>query len=136
MNEIQKLLDAASDPTSKNHLSLENVKRWLVEYVAMRAEETAHFPIESNATHWDLIAADYDSSTDAQFIAALFFGERVTFLAGRGPATEIRAFAQDAFPDDPDVVLDDMARRFDTGKRWTCRADEVIAWAQQVGRGY
>lgn len=72
MDEIQKLLNAVSDPTSKNQLTMQNVKGWLSEYMEMRVEELARFPSESKENHWDLIAADYDSSKEASFIAAYF----------------------------------------------------------------
>jgi hypothetical protein len=130
MNDIQKLLDATMDPTSKNRLTVDNVKGWLAQYIEMRAEDVARYPGEVSANHWDLIAADYDSSKEAHFIAAYFAGDRVTFMAGRGPIPEVRAFAQDEFPDNPNNVLDDLARRFTTGECWTTSADEVIAWAQ------
>lgn len=130
MDDIQKLLDAASDPASKNRLTLENVRGWLSEYIEMRADDIARFPSEAGANHWDLIAADYDASKEAQFFIAYFAGDLVTFMAGRGPIPQVRAFAQDDFPSDPDEVLDALAGRFTTGERWTTSADEVNAWAQ------
>jgi hypothetical protein len=129
MERIQELLDAASDPGSENQLTLTNVKRWLSEYMEMRAEEDDRFPDEAGANHWDLIAADYDTSKEAQFIAAYFSACRVTFLAGRGPVIEVQAFAQETYPDNPDDVLDALTSRFNTGERWTTDADSIITWA-------
>ncbi len=130
MDEIQKLLEAASEPASENKLTLENVQGWIAEYLEMRAEDVARFPNEANANHWDMIAADYDSSKEAQFITAYFSADRVTFIAGRGSIPEVQAFAQDGFPNNPDDVLAELERRFTTGERWTTSADEVTAWAQ------
>jgi len=130
MNEIQKLLNA-NHRTSENQLTVDNVKRWLAKYIELRSEDVARFPNESDTNHWDLIAADYDSSKDARFIAAYFSGDRVTFLAGHGPISDVRAFAQSGFPDNPDHVLDELTRKFDTGDRWTADVREVIAWVQQ-----
>ena len=130
MQEIQKLIDAASEPSSENQLTLANVKGWLAEYIEMRAEEDARFPDEAGADHWDLIAADYNSSKEACFVVALFSGSQVTFLAGRAPVADIRAFAQETYPESPDDVLDELASRFSAGERWTTDAGAIISWAQ------
>lgn len=109
MDDIQKLLDAASDPGSKNRLTAENVKGWLAEYIEMRADDVARFPSEAGANHWDLIAADYDSSKEAHFLVAYFAGDRVTFMAGRGPIPQMRAFAQAEVPSNPDEPSAELA---------------------------
>jgi hypothetical protein len=73
-----------------------------------------HFPSEASCNHWDLIAADYDSFKVANFTVAYFYGDQVTFMAGRGPIPRVRAFAQDKFPSDPQDVLEDLAKKFKT----------------------
>ncbi|MCA9042207.1 MAG: hypothetical protein KDA65_17775 [Planctomycetaceae bacterium] len=127
---IRRLIDAEKDPTSPNQLTVDNVKDWLADYIEMRAEEIAHFPQEANKNHWDLIAADYDSTKEALFIAAYFCSDEVTFLAGRGPVLDVRAFAQSNFPVNPDEVLDHLAQRFIIGERWTTHSDDITAWLQ------
>ena len=129
MERIQHLLDAAWEPNSKNRLTLDDVKAWLAEYLEMRSEEISRFPNQKDTSHWDLLAADYDLSKDAHFIAACFSGNQVTFLAGRGSIPDVREFAQSAFPENPDEVLNELARRFTTGGQWSSPADSIINWA-------
>lgn len=130
MEQIQELLDSVREAGSRNALTLDNVKGWLAEYLEMHAEETSRFPDQKNINHWDLIAADYDPTKDAHFIAAFFAGDLVTFLAGRGGIAEVRSFAQDDFPQNPNEVLDDLSRRFVTSDRWTISLDELMQWVE------
>ncbi|MGV3606472.1 MAG: hypothetical protein ACO1RA_08685 [Planctomycetaceae bacterium] len=130
MEGIQRLIDATSDSASNNRLTLQDVKRWLAEYMEMRVDEVAHFPNETYANHWDLIAADYDSSKEAHFMIAYFAGDRVTFMSGCGSIPQVRAFGCDEFPSNADNVLDALSGRFATAGRWTTSAEEVIAWTQ------
>ena len=130
MIEIQELLNAASRPGFQNRLKLEEVKVWLAEYLAMHEAEIARFPSEQEKLHWDLIAADFDSANEAQFLAALFSGDWVTLLAGLGPSSEVREFADRSFPEDPNEILDELARRFRTGERRIVNLGEIIRWVQ------
>lgn len=128
MNEIDKLLEESKDSNSKNNLTLDNVKGWISEYVEMHADEVARFPDQENVNHWDLIAADYDATRDAHFLAAYFSGSLVTFLAGRGPVPDVQSFAQDSFPENPDEVLAALENKFKTGKRWSAKANDIVSW--------
>lgn len=130
MEEIQKLLDATGEPGSENSLTLDDVKDWIVEYVKQKAQADARFPQFRNKSHWNLLAADYHSSRDAHFIVAYFSGEQVTFLAGHGPIPDVREFGTNTFPENPDEVLDELARRFTTGERWTSSLYEIIHCAE------
>lgn len=52
----------------------------------------------------------------------------MTFIAGRGAVADVRTFAQSEFPDNPDDILEDIARRFADSKTWTTSVDELFDW--------
>ena len=131
MQQIQSLIDSVQNGNSSNRLTLANVKGWLVEYLEMHNEEVERFPGESEKNHWDLIAADYDEAKDAMFMAAYFSDASVAFVSGHGNVNSVRAFAQDDFPESPEDVLDELARRFVTSNRLNVSLRELMAWLQQ-----
>ena len=130
MEEIQNLLCLAIDPCSENQLTMTDVKRWLADYMEMRMEEDARFQGEADASHWDLIVADNDSAKEGPFIAAYFSGNQITLLSGWGPVRDIRTFAQNTFPDNPDDVLQSLEKSFNIGERWTTDVHSVASWAE------
>lgn len=108
-----------------------DVRHWLAEYLEKHAAEAARFPAELGKSHWDLLAADYNSSEEAQFIAALFSGDEVTVLAGLGSIADVREFAERSFPEDSAEILDELSKRFRTGERRTIALSEIIEWVQR-----
>ena len=131
MNEIKELLNETKEAGSQNQLLVENVKGWIKEYLEMYSEEMSQYPEQKSVHHWDLIAADYDITKDAHFLVAYFHGESVTFLAGRGPVPDVRGFATDTFPENPDEVTHELMRKFMTGTPWTVSIDRIVTWIQR-----
>ena len=128
MENIQRLLNIASEGSSANRLTIENVKNWLVDYLASRVDEVSLFPDQEGCDHWDMIAADYDSTDNVQFLAAYFSSSQVTFLAGTGNPQAVRSFAENDFPENVADILPTLSERFSAGNEWIVSLDEVTRW--------
>lgn len=131
MHPLQtQLAQLTSNSGEHNRLTLKNIKGWLKEYLESYAEEVGQHPDEASSSHWDLLVADYDAAEDAHFVAAYFQGDRVIFLSGRGPIPDVRAFSLNDFPDSPNYLLDQLERRFQTGKPVTAVLADVLTWIE------
>lgn len=130
MNEIGAILRSASEDGSENILTPEDVQNWLAEYMQMHDKEMARFPAEKDFAHWDLLAAEYDSSRHAVFALAFFRGDSLTFLAGRGNASDVRDFGENNFPTNPEHVLDQISSRFWIAGRLTVTLEELNRWLE------
>jgi hypothetical protein len=128
MNEIVTLLRSVSEEDSENILTPKDIRTWLAEYMRMHDAEVARFPTEISLTHWDLLAADYDSSRNAVFVLAIFRDDSVALLAGRGSVSDVRDFGENSFPNNPELVLDDVSRRFHIGGRSIIDRSELCRW--------
>jgi hypothetical protein len=128
VKELAQLLAASQELRSENFLTLENVRESIAEYLAMHAEEVQRFPKEKKRPHWSLIAADYDSKKDAQFLAMHFSKDKVTFLAGRGEILKVRRFVESDFPENPNEVLPELAKLFDTSPHYATYLSAVEEW--------
>lgn len=110
--KIKAMLDSARETDSKNSLPLEKVQRWLFGYLERYDDELKRFPEISMEAHFDLLMADYDRLRDAVFVVALFSGNDVSFVAGRGDSTAIRQFAENDFPENTLEVIAELQKRF------------------------
>ncbi|MEX0716806.1 MAG: hypothetical protein WD066_09470 [Planctomycetaceae bacterium] len=130
MERIRALLDSLGGPGTINRPTLDDVRGWLAEYVETRVAETDRFSEEKHKDHWDLLVADHDSREDAQFVAVVFSGEHATLLAGGGARSEVRAFAEDEFPEEPREVLHELSRRFRATDCVTVQFNDLLRWIQ------
>ena len=128
MHEITSVLDAANEPGSANRLTLDDVKRWLAEYLDSCQEEIARFPEQEGQPHWDLLAPDYDPERDAVFVLAYFGDGSVTILGGRGSMPAIRDFAECSFPSEPNDVLEEVFSRFTVRGRALLTLVDLTHW--------
>ena len=111
-NALEIALSAVREENSGNQVAINDVRLWLTDYLEMRMEDIGQFPEEDGLDHWDLTMADNDPSKDALFLVAVFSKERITLLGGRGPAAEVRRFAESDFPEDPTRLIPEVRRRF------------------------
>ncbi len=129
LDHVEELLLAAIEGGSANTLSCSQIREWLSGYLVGREEEVRAFPSEAGESHWDLIAADFDSRRDALFFVAVFDGEYVDLTSGRGDGSAVRIFAEDDFPDKPMDVIPELARRFGLlGAPVTVPLADLLRW--------
>jgi hypothetical protein len=126
--EIESLINDTCEMDSENRLTVDDVKRWLADYLEMYEEELTRFPQERGKSHWDMIIADYDSTREGVFVVAYFRNDAVILLSGRGAVPALREFGESTFPSDPDQVLDAAARRFTHTRHISIPAADLTAW--------
>lgn len=136
-SEIPQMIEAigaaASELGSRNTLSVEAVRRWLSEYLRMHDEDVGEFPDEKGADHWDLLMADFDPTRDALFIAAVFIGGSVRIATGRGEGGLIRVFVESEFPEDPNVLIPELSRKFNVvGEPLVFDRAAFLRWVMSV----
>lgn len=128
MREIETVLNSATRAGARNALTIGDLRRWLVEYLQEYAAEGARFPEYAGDDHWDMLVADHDTNEDAMFAAAVFEGERVTVVAGRGEYGAVRDFARHHVPAEPRTLLGDLTSRFSTDPPAVVELPDLLRW--------
>jgi len=131
--EIASILDKALEEGTHAIISTEDVREWLTEYLEMRKEDIDQFPEEATKSHWDLLAADSWLTREAAFLAALFVGDQVTLIVGRGEADRVKAFGESEFPENPEDLIIELRRNFRIAEdsSSTLELDALSEWLQR-----
>jgi len=110
---LRQLVDKANAAGPGNQWEFEELSEWLTGYLSGRDEEVERFPGEEDEAHWDLTSTDHEFGKSATFFVALFFGDEVQLVGGRGDAAQVRAFGENDFPDDATQMIPELRRRFE-----------------------
>jgi hypothetical protein len=94
---------------SGNSVSLDEVKRWAVEYLDEYDDEL--FPKLVGQPHWNLCMRDR-SLPDALFVVLVFRPNSLEFFCGIGDSFQIRDFSEHEVFDDPEAMSAAMKERF------------------------
>ena len=131
---LETLLAGATEAGSRNTTSVSEVRDWLRELVADYADELSTGREDLVAqTMWDILTTDADPGRDALFIAAVFLGGEVRFVAGRGSVSDVRAFGESEFPSETALLLEELVRRFPvtTTPQISIARGDVMDWLSE-----
>ncbi len=132
------LLNKASRKMHHNSLAKDYVQHWLREAVETYDAHSGDGGAGSGP-QWFLLSSDRDPDERAVFALALIDDTGICLGAGQGSSTEVRAFGQHGFPDDPRLILEEARKRFDVQEReLSIGRDEVLQWrpGNQPGPGF
>jgi hypothetical protein len=90
--------------------------------------EIEGFPEERDSPHWNLIMADNNETSQAQFVVAYFDKGAVTLVIGYGDRRRIREFAEGDFSIQPEETLAELTSRSRTAYSTSVLHQDVIAW--------
>jgi hypothetical protein len=110
--QIAGALEAATEPKSRNAIGVGEVRVWLSDLVDDYADEFGGPTARRDHFLWDFIVADEDAEREALYVAAVFLGGEVELAVGRGSAPDVRKFAESDFPNDPRLLIEEVATRF------------------------
>lgn len=127
--ELLALLNASREENQVNHLSVADIKAWLVEFLEQLDAEISVHPEEAERMQWDLLAADHSSSVPAVFCIAELAGGEASLTVGRGAGEAVRAFGEDY--DEERSVIAAARQRFDMLQDAVVFGDrrQLAAWA-------
>jgi hypothetical protein len=114
MNEkIELLINSVAEAGSRNRLSVEQIRRWLSDYLEMYQDDVKRFSDLLGKPHTDVLMADFDKSRPALFVVAVFTEKTVTIGAGRGESSIVRNFLERESPiDAAEQMISNLASRF------------------------
>jgi hypothetical protein len=131
-SRVVDMVTSVHSPGATNVITSEDVRTWLRGLLADYALEFADTPeLLSTQALWDLIAVDTDPAEQAVFVAVVIQGNAVRFIAGRGPAVDVRAFGDSGFPKDPATTIEALQAQFPaTSRPVTLSRADVVRWLQ------
>lgn len=122
--EIAARLAATVPEDSPNEISADELREWAVEYLEDCDEAFSDTPDEMAEPHFELSMLD-ERPEDALFTVLLFGHSGIDFVCGIGHSKAIREFIEEDRPQEPDLILAEMIRRFSvpTGRLMITRED-------------
>jgi hypothetical protein len=111
ITELARRLHDAPLSGSRNSISLDELKKWAVEYLDEYDDELARFPKLVGQPHWNLWMIDM-SIPDALFAVLVFRPDGLEFFCGTGDGYKIREFSEHEIFESPGEMLLAMNQRF------------------------